>query len=127
MQPPKPYLETKAIKGNVFAVEDSSFNNSNVLSPVQYQQEINSCFDLLLETLLTMGNVNENLGKLSKLNSAMEILNFLFYEEMDGPHGQSGSVTIQEMTHVLDTGTFSSFYRKQLSPEQRTALTMFAT
>jgi len=66
-----------------------------VLSPVVYQEKISKCLDLLLDHCLTAASSTEIDGRFNKLKAAMDILNYLFYEEFDAPNGAVGSFTLK--------------------------------
>jgi hypothetical protein len=90
----EPYLEDPQIQGDVYSLE-SYQKSSKVLQPIVFQEKINCCLNLLLEHCLSAASSKDIKGKFNQIKAAMDVLNYLFYEEFDGPGGVIGSFTVK--------------------------------
>lgn len=67
-------------------------------------------------------------GRLRRLQSVMDMLHEAFYEELDGPNGRNGSVTVAHFEQYLTSASLALtlWFDKCLTPKQRRAFLMFA-
>jgi hypothetical protein len=92
-EPIRSYISHGQIQGNVYdpiepykSSEAYSLKSVDIrLSPLEYQDAINSCLNSLLNECMTYARCRDNPSNLKKLQDVMKILAFAFCNELDMP------------------------------------------